>query len=53
MPRNNQQNNDSFENLTDLQDLARRLRTQNSKCQLIFAHNGTGKNLSISRRFIP
>lgn len=43
MPRNNQQNNDSFENLTDLQDLARRLRTQNSKCQLIFAHNGTGK----------
>ena len=41
--QNAQQNNDPFNNLTDLDDLARRIKAQNKKCQLIFAHNGTGK----------
>ena len=33
----------NFKDLVDLNDLAGRLRQQNKKCQLIFAHNGTGK----------
>ena len=41
--KNKQQNEDPFKNLVDLNDLAGRLRKQNSKCHLIFAHNGTGK----------
>lgn len=41
--RNTQQNEDPFKDLVDLNDLAERLRRQNSKCHLIFAHNGTGK----------
>ena len=38
-----QQNEYPFNDLVDLNDLAGRLRQQNKKCQLIFAHNGTGK----------
>lgn len=38
-----QQNKYPFNDLVDLNDLAGRLRQQNKKCQLIFAHNGTGK----------
>ena len=41
--KNKQQNEDPFKDLVDLNDLAGRLRQQNKKCQLIFAHNGTGK----------
>lgn len=41
--KNKQQNEDPFKDLVDLNDLAGRLRKQNSKCHLIFAHNGTGK----------
>ena len=41
--RNMQQNEYPFNDLVDLNDLAGRLRQQNKKCQLIFAHNGTGK----------
>ena len=41
--KNKQQNEDPFKDLVDLNDLAERLRKQNSKCHLIFAHNGTGK----------
>lgn len=41
--KNKQQNEDLFKDLVDLNDLAGRLRKQNSKCHLIFAHNGTGK----------
>lgn len=41
--RNMQQNKYPFNDLVDLNDLAGRLRQQNKKCQLIFAHNGTGK----------
>jgi len=41
--KNTQQNEDPFKDLVDLNDLAGRLRKQNSKCHLIFAHNGTGK----------
>ena len=41
--KNKQQNEDPFKNLVDLNDLSGRLRKQNSKCHLIFAHNGTGK----------
>lgn len=37
------QNKDLFKDLVDLNDLAGRLRQQNKKYQLIFAHNGTGK----------
>ena len=37
------QNKDSFKDLVDLNDLAGRLRQQNKKYQLIFAHNGIGK----------
>ena len=37
------QNKDPFKDLVDLNDLAGRLRQQNKKYQLIFAHNGTGK----------
>lgn len=43
MAKNNAQKDDSFKDLADLNDLAKRLRKQQSKCQLIFAHNGTGK----------
>lgn len=43
MAKNNAQKDDSFKDLADLNDLATRLRKQQSKCQLIFAHNGTGK----------
>lgn len=42
--KNKQQNEDPFKDLVDLNDLAGRLRKQNSKCHLIFAHNGTGKH---------
>ena len=41
--KNKQQNEDPFKDLVDLNDLAGRLRQQDKKCQLIFAHNGTGK----------
>ena len=41
--KNTQQNEDPFKDIVDLNDLAGRLRKQNSKCHLIFAHNGTGK----------
>lgn len=41
--KNKQQNEDPFKDLVDLNDLAGRLRKQNSKCHLIFAHHGTGK----------
>ena len=41
--KNKQQNEDPFKDLVDLNDLAGRLRKQNSKCHWIFAHNGTGK----------
>ena len=41
--KNKQQNEDPFKDLVDLNDLAGRLRKQNSKCHLIFGHNGTGK----------
>ena len=41
--KNKQQNEDPFKDLVDLNDLAGRLRKQNSNCHLIFAHNGTGK----------
>ena len=41
--KNKQQNEDPFKDIVDLNDLAGRLRKQNSKCHLIFAHNGTGK----------
>ena len=40
---NNQQNKNPFINLTSLKDLAKKIKAQNKKCQLIFAHNGTGK----------
>lgn len=43
MAKNNAQKDDPFKDLADLNDLATRLRKQQSKCQLIFAHNGTGK----------
>jgi glutamate synthase len=41
--KNKQQNEDPFKDPVDLNDLAGRLRQQDKKCQLIFAHNGTGK----------
>ena len=41
--KNKQQNKDPFKDPVDLNDLAGRLRQQDKKCQLIFAHNGTGK----------
>ena len=41
--KNKQQNEDPFKDLVDLNDLAGRLKQQDKKCQLIFAHNGTGK----------
>lgn len=41
--RNMQQNEYPFNDLVDLNDLAGRLRQQNKKYQLIFAHNGIGK----------
>ena len=41
--KNKQQNEDPFKDLVDLNDLAGRLRQHDKKCQLIFAHNGTGK----------
>ncbi|ATD64418.1 AAA family ATPase [Neisseria weixii] len=43
MSKNNEQKDDPFKDLADLNDLATRLRKQQSKCQLIFAHNGMGK----------
>ena len=43
MENRNMTQSQNFKDLVDLNDLAGRLRQQNKKCQLIFAHNGTGK----------
>lgn len=43
MAKNNAPKDDPFKDLVDLNDLATRLRNQQYKCRLIFAHNGTGK----------
>ena len=43
MENRNMTQNQNFKDLVDLNDLAGRLRQQDKKYQLIFAHNGTGK----------